>query len=221
MRKISLIFALVLVGISFSFAQDFSGKITYKISYEGRELESTEKAQLPTEEVVTYGLGKMKTEIISPMGNQVVIYDSETKETTILFDAMGQKIAYKSPFDDEAKKQSEEMTKGVKIENTDETKQIAGFKCTKAVVTKGDTTMDVWFTKDLKFAHANEMELYKDIDGLVLEYSEPTQDDELTMKFKASLVEPIKKIKKKEFSVPLDYKFKTKEELKTMFGGGQ
>ncbi len=221
MRKISLIFALVLVSISFTFAQDFSGKITYKISYEGRELEANEKAQSPTGQEITYGPGMMKTVILTPMGKMTSIFNSETKETTILMDMMGQKIAYTAPFDDEAKKKLDETTKGVKIDKSDETKQIAGYKCTKATISKGDTTMEVWYTTDLKYAHANEMEMYKDIDGIVLEFTQPTQDEELTLKFKATQVEPMKKVKKSEFEVPSDYTFMTKEQLKSMFGGGQ
>ncbi len=220
MRKFFLIVALSLGSFLYSFAQDFSGVITFKYSYEGRELEATEKAQMPTAQTITFGLGKVKTEITSPMGNITTIYDVNTQETTVLLDVMGQKLAVIQKADDKTKKKLEEQAKGVKVTYPDEKKQIAGYNCKKAVITKGDTTITLFFSPDLKFKDANAMQIYKDIDGIVLESTSPTQDDELTMKIKATKIEP-KKIKKKEFKVPGDYKIVSPKELKSMFGGGQ
>ena len=218
MRKISFIFVLTMLGFLSGFAQDFTGSITFKYSFEGRELEPSEKAQMPTEQIMTFGLGKTKTEVHSPMGNITTIYDVTTHETTILLDIMGQKLAVVQKEDDKTKKKLEEQTKGVKIDYPDESKQIAGYKCKKAVISKGDTTITIYYAPDLKFKGANDMQVYKDIDGIVLESTAPTQDDELTMKTKATKIEA-RKVKKKEFNIPSDYKIVSPEEVKSMFGG--
>ncbi len=218
MRKISIIITLTFVGFLYSFAQDFNGVITFKYTFEGRELEASEKAQMPTGQTMTFGLGKVKTEITTPTGNITTIYDVTTQETTMLLDIMGQKLAVIQKADEETKKKMEEQTKGVKVNYPDEAKQIAGYNCKKAEIVKGDTTITLFFAPDLKFKGANDMQVYKDIDGIVLESTSPTQDDELTMKVKATKIEP-KKIKKKEFNIPGDYKIVSPEELKSMFGG--
>lgn len=218
MKKIAIILGLTFFSFLSLFAQDFMGSITFKYSYEGRELEATEKAQMPTDQTMTFGLGKVKTEINLPSGNIITIYDVTTKETTMLLDIMGQKLAVVKKQDEDTKKKMEEQTKGVKIDYPDESKQIAGYNCKKAVVTKGDTTITLFFAPDLKFSGVNEMQIYKDIDGIVLESISPTQDDELTMKIKATKIEK-RKVKKKEFKIPGDYKIVSPEELKSMFGG--
>ncbi len=217
MKKTAIILGLTFFSFLSLFAQDFTGSITFNYSYDGRELEATEKAQMPTSQTMTFGLGKVKTEIISPMGNIITIYDVMTKETTMLLDIMGQKLAIIQKQED-TKKKMEEQTKGVKIDYPDESKQIAGYNCKKAVITKGDTTITLFFTSDLKFSGANEMQIYKDIDGIVLESTMPTQDEELTMKIKATEIEK-RKVKKNEFNIPGNYKIVTPEELKSMFGG--
>jgi len=218
MKKTAIILGLTFFSFLSLFAQDFMGSITFKYSFEGRELEATEKAQMPTSQTMTFGLGKVKTEIMSPMGNITTIYDVATKETTMLLAVMGQKLAVIKKEDENTKKKMEEQTKGVKINYPDESEQIAGHNCKKAVVTKGDTTITLFFAPDLKFKGVNEMQIYKDIDGIVLESTMPTQDDELTMKIKATKIEK-RRVKKKEFNIPGDYKIVTPEELKSMFGG--
>lgn len=218
MKKTAIILGLTFFSFLSLLAQDFTGSITFKYNYEGRELEANEKAQMPTAQTMTFGLGKIKTVINSPMGNITTIYDVATKETTLLLDYMGQKLAVVKKQDEDSKKQMEEQTKGVKIEYPDESKQIAGYNCKKAVVTKGDTTITLFFAPDLKFKGANEMQIYKGIDGIVLESTSPTQDEELTMKVKATKIEK-RKVKKKEFKIPGDYKIVSPEDLKSMFGG--
>jgi len=220
MKKVSIIVGLVLFNLLTVFSQDFTGTITFKYTYEGRELEPSEKAQMPTGQTMTFGQGKVKTEIASPMGNITTIYDVNTQETTMLLDIMGQKLAVVQKADDKTKKKLEEQTKGIKIDYPDETKQIAGYKCKKALISKGDTTITLFFSSDLKFKGANAMQIYKDIDGIVLESTSPTQDEELTMKIKATKIEP-RKVKKKEFNIPGNFKIVSPEELKGLFGGGQ
>ncbi|MBU0763445.1 MAG: hypothetical protein KJ607_01280 [Bacteroidetes bacterium] len=79
--------------------EGFQGTITYSIKAEG-EMDAQTKAQMPTEMKISYKGTLSRTEAITPMGSQVVITDKETKETIILLDIMGTKVAVKTTKED-------------------------------------------------------------------------------------------------------------------------
>jgi len=80
------------------------------------------------------------------------------------------------------------------------------------------TTYEVWFSEDFGAENPNfDNPLYKDIDGVLLEFSMITP--QFTMVFSAISVEK-KSISNKEFEIPADYTVTTKEELQSKMGGG-
>ena len=134
---------------------------------------------------------------------------------------MGQKYAVKETT---AEIESKIASSGTtSIEQSDETKVIAGYTCKKVIVTLNDdgakTTFEAWYTSELgsKMANFNNP-LYKDIDGALLEFSMKTQ--EVGMKFTASSIDK-KNIADKDFEIPSDYTLTTQDELKSKFGGGK
>jgi len=198
-------------------AKPFSGVISFNIAFEGRELEPTEKAQMPTEIKTYYKDNMIRTDQISAMGSVSSISNTETNESTVLFDMMGQKMAVKS-----TKKEFDESIKDLKYEVTftDETKTILGYKCKKAVV-KDDkgTEMIVYYTEDINIKNPNANNpAFMGIKGVALEYTQPTADEELTLHLTAKEVKK-SKVKKTMFAVPSGYKVITKEEFKSMIGG--
>ena len=219
MKRVSLIVVgilLLLSGGMVNAQKPFKGKITYSIKYEGRELTPNEKMQMPTEVEFLFGDGKVKQTTKTPMGDVVLIQDLEGKKIVMLLDLMGNKIAVTEP--DTAKK---ELDKDIKYEKIDESKTIAGHKCKKMKISKGDTTIEVFYAEDLYVPKGTMLFGFDErLENVPMEYTMPTQDEELTMTYKAKEVEPMKKVKKKEFRIPADYQQVTKEELKKMFGGG-
>ncbi len=220
MRKIATAAVVLMIMVASSLTtiaqKPFKGKVVYEIKYEGRELTPNEKMQMPTQMTMLFGDDKVKQETETPMGNVVVIEDLANKKTTMLLDLMGNKVALVQPDTVKMKE-----NKNLKIEEKDETKTIAGYKAKKMVISKGDTTIELYYAVDLYLADGNKLYGFdKRLKNIPLEYTLPTQDEDLTLKYKAKEVTPMKKVKKKEFKIPPDYQQVTMEEFKKMFGGG-
>ncbi len=219
MKKLSLILVGVLLLLSGGMVKaqkPFKGKIVYSINYDGRELTPNEKMQMPTEVEFLFGDSKVKQTTKTPMGNVVLIQDITDKKIVMLLDLMGNKVAVVEP--DTAKK---ELDKDIKFEKLDESKTIAGHKCKKMKISKGDTTIEVFYAEDLYVPKGTMLFGFDErLENVPMEYTMPTRDEDLTMTYKAKEVDPMKKVKKKEFRIPTDYQQVTKEELKKMFGGG-
>jgi GLPGLI family protein len=197
-------------------AKPFEGVVTYTLSTEGRELDAQEKAQMPTEMKIFYKGNKTRMEQLTAMGNFVTISDGDDKTNMVLLDLMGQKIVLKSTKEDLEKTLKEAPE--TKINVTTETKTIAGYNCKKAEVIQGEKTNYVYFTDEIKVADPNWNTQYKDIKGIMMEYSQPTQDEQLTLKLTVKEVKK-QKIKPDMFTVPEGYTEMKPEELKSLFGG--
>ncbi len=223
MKKLTSILFILTLLISLSVnaqkkAKPFTGVISFNISFEGRELEPNEKAQMPTEIKTYYGKDNLiRTDQISAMGSVSSISNTATNESTVLFDMMGQKMAVKS-----TKKEYDESVKDLKydVTYTDDTKTILGYKCKKAIVKDKDgKEMTVYYTQDINVNNPNANNpAFKDIKGVALEYTQPTADEDLTLHLTAKEVKK-SKVKKSMFTIPAGYKTITKEEFKSMIGG--
>ncbi len=198
--------------------ETFEGTITYNVIPNG-DIDANTKAQLPTEVVTSYKGNQSCTVQKTSMGSITVIANSESKEQIVLFDMMGQKMAIKS-----SKEETEKALKEypeAKINVTTETKQIAGYKCKKVEVTLNDKVSNVYVADDIKVSNANWQSPYKNISGVMLEYSQTTgQDQDISLTYTAKEVKK-GKVKNDIFSIPSDYKQMTMDEFQKMFGGGE
>jgi GLPGLI family protein len=199
--------------------KSFEGVITFKITYPDSKFTESQLANFPKIFTITIKGNKSKTEMKVMGSTQIEITDYQEKSKVALIDMMGQKYAVKSTGDEIAKELAKEPAATVEV--TGETKSIAGYTCKKAVVTVNDdgakSTYDVYYTSDLGPKAANfDNPLYKDIDGVLLEFSMKTP--QFTMVFSATSVEK-KSVSSKEFEVPADFTPVTKEELQSKFGG--
>ncbi len=216
----TILLAMMTIGVM-ALPKQFEGIITYKISYPGSTFSEAQQAMFPKIMTITIKGQKTKSEIQTQMGSQIGITDYETKTKTQLINMMGQKYAIPQTTEEIM-----EEIKGAPVgeaQVTDETKTIAGYSCTKAIVTVNDdgtkTTYEVWFSKEFGAENANfDNPLYKDIDGVLMEFSMITP--QFTMKFQAISVDK-KKISNKAFEIPADYTVTTMEELQSKMGGMQ
>lgn len=195
--------------------EGFQGTITYSIKAEG-EMDAQTKAQMPTEMKISYKGTLSRTEAITPMGSQVVITDKETKETIILLDIMGTKVAVKTTKEDYEKALEENpATSSTKL--IEETKKIAGYNCKKAEISDGEDVVTVWYTEEIAIENPNwgnpDM---KDIPGVLMEFS--NTKDEITTIYTATEIKKAK-IKDYLFKVPEGYQEMSPNELREMFGG--
>jgi len=216
---LNLLLLILFTVFSFqTFAKEFKGVITYKITIEGSGVTDEMKNMMPKTMTMTIMGNKAKSEMVMSMGKTISITDGDSKETITLMDMMGQKIAIKSNYD-EIKADLEKSSK-VKVEITSETKDILGYVCKKAIVTnlEDDSEIYVYYTEELGSSALNfDNPQFKDINGVMMEFEIP--NEQFTMKFSAVSVEK-KSVSESEFTIPEGYQIKTKEEMQGMFGGG-
>lgn len=226
MKKIT-IFTLVLtmmIGFSANAKKKptgFAGTITFKVTYEGRELSGDEEANMPNKQISYYTADKKMDKTITPMGYYKTVMDYATNKVTVIIEMMGQSM-YATVDKDEFKKDKEEPV--ITTNKLDETKTIAGYKCKKAEITvksgENESVTIVYYTEDLKASHPDED--YKDIDGIILQTETVMGegDDEITMVVTATEVKK-GKVKSVEFLQPSGATELTKEQLLQMTGGAQ
>jgi GLPGLI family protein len=223
MKKIlsfMMVTAIIMGFASTAISKDFSGVITYKISYPGMEIDASMAAMMPKMATLSIKENMSKFEIsMGQMGKQIQIIDGEAKTVTTVMDMMGQKFYY---VESEDEIMAEEGSGDVKVDIKDETKEIAGYECTKAVVTvteSGEEMMfTVFFTEEIGSSSLNiDNPYFKEIPGAMLEFEIDTGAG--TMKMEALSIDK-KKLSDADFEVPEGYEKKTSAEIKQMFGGG-
>jgi hypothetical protein len=148
------------------------GKVVYDVTIEGEGMNPMMKAMMPSE-VTTY-FNNNKTCTVISMGMNMMetrlISDAVNFKYTTLISAMGKKIAMVL----DKKQVAENYTDRVdlKVVQTGEEKEIAGVKCHQAMITDStDHTYPVYYTQDLALSNPNWSSPFRDIDGLLMEYS--------------------------------------------------
>lgn len=195
----------------------FEGTITYSITTQG-DLDAQTKAQMPSEVIWTFKGSKSSMLMKTAFGNINIIADSETKEQVVLYDMMGQKMAIKS-----SKEETEAGLNDLpemKVNVTNETKKIIGYNCKKVEISDGKNTLNVFVTDEIQVPNANWNTQYKNINGVLMEYSQKANPDgDGLILFTAKEVKK-SKIKDSAFEIPADYTKMSMTEFKKMFGGG-
>lgn len=103
------------------------------------------------------------------------------------------------------------------LEETKETKKIAGYNCkkVKASFVKNPTeTFDVYYTTDLGLDSVNQIGPYRQIKGMLMQYR--LKKLGLEMCFTATAVKK-EEIKEEDFEVPAFYKIVTRTEMEKLF----
>jgi len=134
----------------YTFAQD---NYTIKMNMKMEGLPA-EYAAYGEQDIVTYIKGdKSKTEMTSMMGSNILFFDG--KKVTSLSDAMGNKMGFTATKEELEAADKKEPTEKPKIEYVAEKKMIAGYECSKAIVTtigkdKKENKSTVWYTDKIK-----------------------------------------------------------------------
>jgi hypothetical protein len=215
-KNIQLIVALLLISFPASlFAQKSvsEGKVVFDISFNEEDMDPQMKAMMPTESTVYFKGGKSCTELSMAMGmSSASIYDSKTGQITALTDFMGNKTYMTMDASKESAKQGKPS-----VEQTSETKTIAGYVCKKAVVKLADGSTNVVYYTDKITAGMAEIAGAKDLGGYPMQYTIEQMGFKMTFTAKTVTAE---KVSDDKFKVPAGYKFVTQEELQKMYGGG-
>lgn len=169
------------------------GTIEYEISYPNPSEVTMSMDLMP--KTVTYKFNQHKTcsEISAGMGalKTIVLTDFEKQNIIQTLNLLGKK--YKVEFDKADIDSMNNAETAVKMDITDEVKKIAGYDCYKVKCSTKDSNgalinYEVYYTKSIKAPHVNWFGMYKNIDGMLMEYRVKRYG--ITMNFKAKTVSP-------------------------------
>lgn len=211
---------LLALSLSALAQKTFQGQIKYTITYEGMELDESTKSFLPGEMTFFLKENKSRSELKTGMGDQVTIFNGDSKTSINLMNIMDRKIAIKKTT--EEIKLERKRYHDLKVVYSNETKEIAGHLCNKAVIEvnaadfNGASSFTVFYTDELGNPGINYSDaLFNQIKGVMLEYEIIARG--LLMRFSASEINK-ETISDDLFTVPSDYKEMTRDELKRLFG---
>ncbi|HLI93282.1 MAG TPA: hypothetical protein VKU83_06725, partial [Puia sp.] len=112
---------------------------------------------------------KSRSEISSPLFSTAAIYDGNTGFGVILREVSGQKLLIRMNPDNWAERNR--MWEGIVYHNTNETREIAGYKCMKAVgQSRSGLMITVFYTREIVPENRTYDPLFRNLDGLPLEY---------------------------------------------------
>jgi len=148
--KISATISLTLFNLGF-FAQD---NYTLKMSMKMEGLPA-EYAAFAEQEITTYIKGdKRKTKTEGMMSSNSTYYDS--KKMTMLMESMGNKMGFSATKEEIEASDKKEKAVKPKIEYVDEKKTVAGYECSKAIVSviegKKETSSIIWYTTKINYS---------------------------------------------------------------------
>ena len=178
---------------------------------------STGKGGAPSAENAVHTVyikgNKSRTEITNPLFSSTTIYDANTGFGVILKEVSGQKLLIRLNPDNWAERNR--MYDGIVFKNTNETKDIAGYKCIKAIgQTASGTTITVYYTRDIIPENRQYEPPFRTLDGLPLEY-ELTSGDR-TIKYRISRIN-LNPVPASRFDIPRSgYREMNYEESKKM-----
>lgn len=220
------IFKLLLVFVltsSILFAQQ-SGKITYNIEMETTNPEIQQAMQMmggnfDMQVVSYYSEEGFRSEMTNAFMTTTTISPASGDEVLILMDGMIGKSAILSETTEYKTSKGLKDGESINLEYTDETKEIMGYTCKKALMDAGkDNEMIFWYTDEI-----NPKRLSPDmpggLPGVPLEYT--MNSDEMAMNFTVTDIsfEPVD-ASKFNMDIPAGYKEMDLKALKKMGGMG-
>ena len=110
-----------------------------------------------------------RTDMASPLGKEITIYNSKTNNAVILKEFSGQKLMIKLTRDNWVAKNK--MNSNVNFELTAETKAIGGYNTKKAIAKLADgKTFEVYYTPELVPANKDYDPTFSSLPGLPVQY---------------------------------------------------
>lgn len=212
------IFSLLTVAsfIATSQAQETEGHISYAVEFSSKDPNAQMSLGLlqGSKMDIHFTEDKSRSEMkLGTLMETTTIVDNKKSEMLILMSGMMGKNAVSQPVE------KVEETK-TNVELLEETKEIIGYSCKKAVITDEEgNRYTLWYTDKIKVASQGQK--YFDGKGvpgfpMLMEISQNGMDIKMT----ATLFEKLpKKHKLFDMSIPEGYKTMTKEELEKMTGG--
>lgn len=152
-----------------------------------------------------------RSELSSALFSSTTIHDAKTGTAVVLREVSGQKLLIRMTPENWAEKNRKYQ--GINFNNTNETKAIAGYTCTKAEATLSDgSTFAVYYTSEIIPENKDYDYQFRNLNGLPLEY-ELTQG-KLKIKYTVSKIN-LNPVPASKFDIPKGgYREMTYEESK-------
>jgi len=152
------------------FSQKKVSELTLVYEY---SFSSTGKGSAPAAENAVHTVyikgNKSRSEITNSLFSSVTIFDANTGFGVILKEVSGQRLLIR--INPENWSERNRMYDGIVYKNTNETKDIAGYKCVKAIgQTAAGATITVYYTRDIVPENHQYEPPFRALDGLPLEY---------------------------------------------------
>lgn len=180
---------------------------------------------------------KITTTIFEIMGNKQGFYSSDNDQVEMA-KRMDSMMKVRAKTDSAIKPRARTVAFASSVEYVNETKQIAGYNCKKALLITdkllSKDTLAVWYTPDIKFVNVSSTGgtsgfgnlggaagnlPFDKIDGFVMMY-ERNMPRGRKMIVKVTKIETDKEISDKEFEIPKDVEIKSMKEMTGPGGGG-
>lgn len=168
-----------------------SGKIDYKITYLNSDLDKKTQNILPTKMKLTFNQKEASNQIDGFMGMYKLsaFTNFQTRKCSTILKVFDKHYLFQGEREEQmcCFDTMEDMV----VQKTDETKIIAGFTCTKAIVTfpSNEDTIHIFYTEEIKLKHPNVTNPYKQVKGVLMEFELSLLY--LKMRFEAEKYEPI------------------------------
>ncbi len=188
------------------------GTLTYNISIQTGSSEPKMADMLDGATTTIYiKANQSRSELVSGLGSEVTIYDSKKESGVILKDYSGQKLMITLTKEDWDKKNSK--YEGITFETTNETMNIAGYNCKKAIAKLRDgSSFVVYYTPELEVAEKDYDSQFKNLPGLALQYE--WQSGKIKFKYTLSNIS-FDSVSSSKFEIPKSgYRIMTYSETK-------
>ncbi|MGG9971417.1 hypothetical protein ACQ33O_06455 [Ferruginibacter sp. SUN002] len=179
MKTIKIIALIaMLLGTQFSMAQKVmsEGTIVYNIVIQTNNKEPQMADALDGATSTVYLKGALsRTTMVSALGTESTIHNSQTGNAVILKEYSGQKLLITLTKENWVAKNKK--YEGMEFKITDEKTTIAGYNCLKATAQlKDGTSFLVYYTPDINVSNKEYDQTFKNLPGLALQYEYESGD---------------------------------------------
>jgi GLPGLI family protein len=189
------------------------GIIEYEVTYPALDPNDMLAGLMPGTMTLKFKDNKFNTELSAGMGMFKTNFISNSNDYTLINSVKLINKKYATLLHKKDVEKANEKFKNINIIKSDETKEIAGYMCKKAVIVFDDIDMGefyVYYTDQIKFNDPNWGTPFKDINGIMLEYQMVKYN--ILMTFTAKSVKKAE-VDDAEFKIPDDYEFIPIEDL--------
>lgn len=189
------------------------GIIEYEVSYPNINPDDMLAGLMPTSMSMKFKNNQFNAELSAGMGMFKTNFISNSNDFHLINSVKLINKKYATRLDKPAVDKMNEKYSKFYISKLDETKEIAGYICKKALVVFDDVANEsfyVYYTDEININHPNWSNIFKDIDGVLLEYQMERYG--IMMKFTAKSVAKAK-VEDTEFQLTTDYENLTLTDL--------